>query len=162
MTTWSAAKIAAPRQPWTRPASIGVQTVTYARVDSGVAVISSSPPKNTSTARSQGWRRSTGPNRSQSRNSRYEPMKVTRIAEPMNQVGRPGAVWLMAYGVAIAIMARRKPKTWRHIAWRALTWMAKAGRAGVPVWARVSSAVSPGWAPLSWNAMSLSPPSPSP
>ncbi len=86
-------------------------------------------------------------------------MKVTRIAAPMNQVGRPGAVRPMAYGVAIAIIARRKPKTWRHIAWSALTWMANAGRAGVPEWARVSSAVSPGCALPSWYAMCLSPPS---
>ncbi|CAO0835760.1 hypothetical protein SMICM17S_12230 [Streptomyces microflavus] len=158
ITTWSAAKTAAPRQPWTRPASSGVQTVTYARVDWGSPVISSSEPKSASTASSQGWRRRTGPKRSQSRNRTYEPMKVARTAEPMNQVGRPGAVWPMAYGVAIAIIARRKPKTWRHMAWRALTWMAKAGAAGVPVCARVRSAVRPGWEPLSWYAMFLSPP----
>lgn len=51
------------------------------------------------------------------------------MAEPISQDASPFAVWPIANGVAMAIIASRKPKTWRHIAWSALTWIANAGRA---------------------------------
>lgn len=54
-------------------------------------------------------------------------MKVTMTAEATSQVARPAAVRSRANGDASAIIASRKPKTWRHRAWRALTWIGSDG-----------------------------------
>lgn len=86
-------------------------------------------------------------------------MNVTTIAEPTSQVANPEAVPARANGVAMAIMASRNPKTWRHIAWSALTWIASAGRGRAATWAAVpTSALSRAVNSLTWLAMAhLSP-----
>jgi hypothetical protein len=67
-------KMPEPRQPYSRPARSGVQTVAYASGDAGDAVRSRTAPKVRSTAMRPGCARSRGPNRSQSLSMAYEPM----------------------------------------------------------------------------------------
>ncbi|GGZ86673.1 hypothetical protein GCM10010329_03170 [Streptomyces spiroverticillatus] len=52
---------------------------------------------------------------------------MTMTAAPTRVV--PVGVWarLRARGAPMAIIARRKAKTWRHRAWRALSWMGRLG-----------------------------------